>query len=491
MAGTGKSTIAHTVARAYFEQGRLAASFFFSRGGGDIGNARKFVTTITVQLAMYILPVQQYIRDAVTERGNITSQSLTDQWRQLVLRPLSKLGDSNTYPSYIIVIDALDECEGENDIRIILRLLAEVQSLKKVKLRVLITSRPEVPIRYGFCQIPDSEHRDFILHDIEASIVDHDISIFLDHEMGSIGRERSLGASWPGEQALRQLVLNANGLFIWAATACRFIREGRWYAAERLSMTLAGSTSTLAPEHHLNNVYMTVLKGTVYEEYLEEEKQAMYSLLKQVLGTIVVLYSPMSVNSLCVLLYLPKVAIERGLADLYAILDIPEDQSRPLRLHHPSFRDFLLNSDRCKNLNFWVDETQAHRTLAESCIRLMSASLKQDICGLDTPGALVADIESSRVERSLPPEVQYACLYWIQHFHKSGAQLRDDDHVYQFLQEHLLHWLEALGWMKKLSEGIHAITSLESITAVSKPPNPPVRHWPSVNDFFRRVTVRD
>jgi hypothetical protein len=59
MAGTGKSTIANTVARGYFEQGRLAASFIFSRGGGDVGNAQKFVTTIAVQLALHIPPVQR------------------------------------------------------------------------------------------------------------------------------------------------------------------------------------------------------------------------------------------------------------------------------------------------------------------------------------------------------------------------------------------------------------------------------------------------
>ena len=140
MAGTGKSTIAHTVARAYFEQGRLAASFFFSRGGGDVGNASKFVTTIAVQLAMHILPVQRHICDVLTERSIITSQSLTDQWRQLVLRPLLKLDGSDTYLSYVVVLDALDECEGENDVQIILRLLAEARSLKKVRLRVLITS---------------------------------------------------------------------------------------------------------------------------------------------------------------------------------------------------------------------------------------------------------------------------------------------------------------------------------------------------------------
>jgi hypothetical protein len=97
----------------------------------------------------------------------------------------------------------------------------------------------------------------------------------------------------------------------------------------------------------------------------------------------------------------------------------------------------------------------------------MSASLKQDICSLNAPGVLVTDVESSRVERSLPPEVQYTCLYWIQHLQKSCVQLHDNDQVHQFLQRHLLHWLEALGWMQKVSEGIYAIASLESIVAVS------------------------
>ena len=117
MAGTGKSTIAHTVARDYFEQGRLAASFFFSRGGGDAGNASKFITTIAIQLAVHIPPVERHIWDAITACSMIASQSLADQWRQLVLRPLLKLEGNDTYPSYVMIIDALDEGEDENDIR--------------------------------------------------------------------------------------------------------------------------------------------------------------------------------------------------------------------------------------------------------------------------------------------------------------------------------------------------------------------------------------
>ena len=102
-------------------------------------------------------------------------------------------------------------------------------------------------------------------------------------------------------------------------------------------------------------------------------------------------------------------------AAVNAILDILTDKTYPLRLYHPSFRDFLLNKERCRDLNFLVDEKQAYQTLAENCIQLMSAFLKQDICGLDASGVLITEVESSRVEQYLPPEVQYAYLYWVEH----------------------------------------------------------------------------
>ena len=110
---------------------------------------------------------------------------------------------------------------------------------------------------------------------------------------------------------------------------------------------------------------------------------------------------------------------------------------------------------------------QVHRMLAGSCMQLMSASLRQDICGVDAPGMLVSEVERSKVEHCLPPGVQYACLYWVRHLQKSDATLRNNDQVHRFLQEHFLNWLEALSWMQKSSEAIRAITSLESIALVS------------------------
>ncbi|OCK72915.1 hypothetical protein K432DRAFT_314321 [Lepidopterella palustris CBS 459.81] len=190
-------------------------------------------------------------------------------------------------------------------------------------------------------------------------------------------------------------------------------------------------------------------------------------MLRYILGSVVILSSPLSPHSLSNLLHVSKEEVDQTLDDLHAILDVAKDQTHPLRLHHPSFRDFLLNKDRCNDSNFWVDEKHAHQRLAGSCIQLLLTSLKEDICGVTIPGTLVADIENSRVEQCLPLEVQYACLYWVQHLQRSGTQLRDNDDIDQFLRSHFLYWLEALSWMQKISEAILQIISLESVSLVS------------------------
>jgi NACHT domain len=466
LAGTGKSTIARTVAHKYSKNG---ASFFFSRGGGDASHAGKFVTTIAVQLANNVLSLKHYICEAITDRSDITSRSLRDQWHQLILRPLSKLGGQGCQGcQYVLVVDALDECDDNNNIRIILQLLAEARSLEKVRLRVFLTSRPEIPIRHGFYQIPTAQHQDFILHNIAPAIVDQDISKFLGYNLKIIRRECHLTSNWPCEQDIERLIQYANGLFIWMATACRFIREGRGFAPKRLKTILEGGSSAVTePEKRLNEIYLTVLKQSISEDFTDEEKTESYRLLRHILGCVAVLLSPLSIKALGTLLDVTRNDIDQRLDGLHAIIAIPKDPTIPLRLHHPSFRDFLLDKERCGDPNFWVDGKQVHQTLTDSCIRLMSTSLKQDICGLSAPGVLVADVESSRVDERLPPDVQYACLYWIQHIEKSGIQLAENDQVHQFLETHFLHWLEALGWMRRVSEGILAISSLESIVLVS------------------------
>jgi hypothetical protein len=459
MAGTGKSTIARTVARKYHGQKRLGASFFFSRGGGDVSHAGKFFTSIAAQLANKSSSLKRYLCEAIAEHSDIASQTLRDQWNQLILRPLSKL-EANSLPSpLILVIDALDECEGEDDIRGILQLLTDAQALRKVRLRIFLTSRPETPIRHGFYQIAETEHQDFVLHNISPSIIDSDISIFLKNNLGIIRRERYLAADWPGEQTIKRLVQSAGGLFIWAATACRFVSDGGLFAARRLSLILQGDNSA-APEEKLNEIYLAILKNSVSNEYNNQEKEELYEMLKAILGTIVILFSSLSAVSLAKLLHIPEEDIYQTLDNLHSILVVPKDQGYPVRLHHPSFRDFLLDKQRCDDSHFWVAETKAHGALAGSCLRVLFNSLRRDICGLHAPGALASKVHSNSIQQCLPLELQYACRYWVQHLQRSKARLFDNDPVHRFLQKHFLHWLEALSLIGKASDSIHMITAL-------------------------------
>ena len=400
---------------------------------------------------------------------------------------MSKLNDNDCLASLVLVVDALDECDSNDNIRIIVRLLAEARSPTRARLRVLLTSRPEVPIRHGFYDIPDSKHQDVVLHNISRSIVDHDIALFLQHKFQLIAQECYLDAGWPGVEIITQLAQSASGLFIWAATACRFIQEGGQFVADRLRIILKDNSSPdsnslkdnsssedsctderfeILPEQRLDSIYLTVLKSPI-RKYRKQERKRWYTLIRETLGAIVLLQSTLSASSLSQLLRVPAEDVHRTLHELHSIVDVPHDPNRPVRLHHPSFRDFLLDKKRCGNDSFWVDKKQAHKALAHNCITLMSSSLKQDICGIGVPGALLAEMEPTLLEQCLPKELQYACLYWINHLAKSGAKLCDNDNVHTFLKKHCLHWIEALGWMGKVSEGIHAISSLELITRVS------------------------
>ena len=107
-----------------------------------------------------------------------------------------------TLSPLVLVIDASDECEREDDVRVILLLLAEARYLRGIRLRVLVTSRPETPIRLGFRDIPRVEHQDLILHNISQSVIEHDLMVFLHHELGIIRRKHGFASSMlpPGKR---------------------------------------------------------------------------------------------------------------------------------------------------------------------------------------------------------------------------------------------------------------------------------------------------
>jgi hypothetical protein len=472
-AGTGKSTVARTVAYEYHRKGCLGANFFFSRDEADVSHAGKFFTSIAVQLAANFPALGNLIRKAVSSNRDVASKLPKVQWKLLIHEPLSKLGAGVLQQPLVLVIDALDECDNDNDIKGILELLFEAKALETIQLRIFVTSRPETPIQLKFRNLPGIHHQDLILHNIPRETVDKDILTFFEDEFRVIRDESDdLPLDWPGKEHIDKLVSSAHGLFIYAVTVCRFIAKGiQDFPADSLlrlilpdeSMTnispqRSGNITTQeSPTKELDEMYTQVLEHSL--KSAQKDKEQLTAIFRQVVGAIVVLFDPLSLIAIARLLDMDNETIKKRFYRLRSILEVPARQERPIRLLHPSFRDFLLDKQRCRG-HFWVDEKKAHEALAESCPRLMSKNLRRDICDLRVPHAIASKVNSSWIEKCLPADVQYACRYWLQHLQRAQIDPYNHRQVHEFFQKDFLHWLEALSLIGKISEGGHMVTEL-------------------------------
>ena len=133
IAETGKSTIARTVAQLFDDKGHLGASFFFKRDEADRDNAKYLISTITRQLVNRHRQLAPDILNTIKNNPNIAFKFLTEQSDKLLYQPLIKLHlDQPT--TIVIVIDTLDEYNGEDNIQVILRLLFTLQKIKSINL---------------------------------------------------------------------------------------------------------------------------------------------------------------------------------------------------------------------------------------------------------------------------------------------------------------------------------------------------------------------
>ena len=390
MAGTGKSTISRTFANELQARKTLAGSFFFSKSSGEANNAMNFVGTLATHLAYEFPPVRERICEAISLRSEVLQQGLRNQWDEFILGPLSKL-QLTPRPVWNFVIDALDECDADNDIRLLLQLLVEIKGLDTVDLGVFVTSRPEIPIRLGFKAMPHIIHQSLDFRNIPRSIIEHDIMVFLKQEFGRISAQKKID-NWPNEDELRMLVHKADGLFIYAATVCRFVEHPDWAPEERLSEVLR-SESTGGATAHLDNMYTEILKSALIKGRGEEDAAKLCERFTQIVGSIVVLSDELSILSLSKLLSIPTKRVEKSLDSLHSLLDIQEDPRLPVRLLHPSFREFLVNEHRCKDSHFFVKETVTHERLAMRCLEALSVSLERNTCKLSTPGSSPQDVQ--------------------------------------------------------------------------------------------------
>jgi hypothetical protein len=462
MAGTGKSTISRTVARLLKDTNHLGASFFFKRGEGDRGNAKKFFPTLTRQLMLWSSELRFGVQKTLDDDPDIASKSLREQFEKLLLQPLLSLEQLGRQPQIaVMVIDALDECEHDQDIQNIIRLLPLLQMAKSVRLRIFLTSRPELPISLGFSEIGDHEYHDLALHEIPEEVTERDIYLFLLDRFAKIKHDRNITQNWPGDDVIQELVRISVPLFISAATVCRYIENSKWEPKLRLAELLKDQARYVSK---MNKTYLPILTRLLDDQESDEfEQQQLLQEFQAIVGVIILLAVPLSINALSLFIGIGADQIGNRLDSFRSVLSIPGDRDQPVRILHLSFRDFLVQS----RTKFLVNEPKKHKDIVKFCLKTMQGYLQKDICNLASPGTRRADIDPQDIRQYLPPELQYSCRYWIHHLKQSQDLSSDIKNVQLFLQKHFLHWLEVMSLLGLISEVVGMLDLLHTGISVS------------------------
>ncbi|KAF5345079.1 hypothetical protein D9756_011172 [Leucocoprinus leucothites] len=352
--GVGKTAVAQSCADALESEHKLAASLFFSRSSADRDDPQRLFTSIAYQIATKCEEYCNAIESRIRRDPAITTKSLSKQFEELFVHPLSQIDITESgLEGRVVVVDGLDECRGTMEQRAIIDIITTSARNGTAPFRWFLTSRPEDHLVRSM----SSESVSSISVHLELPVsraIDHEILIFVTNEFKKIREERGLSDSWPPEEVLSLLVEHAAGLFVFAATIMRFISDDNSFGPqdqlrivlEFLEGVSARNDGPGNPLEEMDGFYMLIMQR-IPPKLLETARTILllrdfdllwmpliadYSFLseEQFLGVCAYLRSVGSLN-------LPNGSVG-------GILGICFD------FHHASFLDFLKDPGRSKEL---------------------------------------------------------------------------------------------------------------------------------------------
>ena len=452
LAGTGKSTIAQTVAERVFADGLLGASFFCSRDFEDRSDLRSIFPTLAFQLAHKYPDFRSHLVPLLRSNPDVVDESLYGQMERLIVEPLQSAGIST-----VILIDALDECKDGEPSSAILSVLGRiVERISRVKF--FITGRPEPRIKTGF-RLPllvDATNI-FVLHDVHPPLINDDIRLFLKHELSELGR-RHLLDGWPTENSINLLCQRAAGLFVYAAATVKYLGK-KLYLPDKQLETIINFPDCTAYEGKtsLDPLYLWILG----ESFCVDDP-VIYSKIRTIIGAVVLLVNPLPPSGIAELMGLETRDVLLFLTELQSLLVLDEDPAQPVKPFHKSFPDFITDPSRCADTRFYISPEHLHFELVTNCLRVMNDRLEQDLLSLPSY-ALNSEVEDleTRVNDRTDAALRYACQSWYKHLPKTEGDVTDIvSRLRVFLEEKFLAWLEVVSALGATRGAVNALEQL-------------------------------
>ena len=434
-AGAGKTAIAQSLCKLCVAAKWLAGSFFFSRHATRRSNAEFLFPTISFGISFAIPDAGKIINEVVANDPSIPTKALEIQLQKLILEPLQQVSEQSKQP-IVIIIDGLDECEGEDEQSNVLRLLGSVFQRPSVsgcdRICFIVTSRPEPWIHDEFAIEPLSSitRQIFLGQTPEAN---DDIRTFFRlgfMEIHDSPKHRltmsKVAKPWPSYRVLDDLVDRASGQFIYPATVLRFVGDPNYRPTDRLDIIVSMpviSPLTPNPLSALDQLYSQILSTSSDKQRTLDILSALIAMLGS--SGLFLEWAP-NVDLLRVAEKLMGLQLGDGAQALRMIhslvhitgrslrSDIADDNLPPpedlqtyyedgddIRFHHKSFIDYLLNPSR--SMKYCVDMEKMNARLALACIVTMQTFSLQSTSRISCsrfPLSLAYNILTPRAECS-------------------------------------------------------------------------------------------
>ncbi|KND89249.1 Vegetative incompatibility protein HET-E-1 [Tolypocladium ophioglossoides CBS 100239] len=188
-------------------------------------------------------------------------------------------------------------------------------------------------------------------------------------------------------------------------------------------------------------------------------------LCKEILAIASVVYRPLSLIELLSLIDESPSAFDATEA-LQACRSFLALQNSLVQFVFPLAKDVLLSK---ASEIFPSGAGHQHRAIFWRSLNILSQALRRDIYNLRNPGIKVEQVLPAEPDPLAP--IRYSCTYWVQHLLDSGVawgmeqagEARSENAAVAFIREHYLHWLEALGLLRSITNAIISVQRLEGL----------------------------
>ncbi|KAJ6597902.1 WD40-repeat-containing domain protein, partial [Mycena sp. CBHHK59/15] len=448
--GTGKSAIATTVRAHLLEAGRLGSSFFFRREDFASQTPEALWCSVAYDLAQKYPSMRHVVVEKLTSREvdpDVTGHY--EIFNELIAIPLG--GPLVVAPGSlpVIVIDALDECGGLEEARSyqekVLRALAHWQSVPS-QFKIFVTSRNEGNIG-SFLGSGQSRCRVLEVGDSVTRHSSMDIENYLRHGFDKILEDfTTIPRPWPSGSELKMLTDAAAGLFIWASTVLKIVAAGQPKRELNAILDMIRTGNVIGEMGNVGQLYQGLLTSKF-------RTPRHISLFKEVSGAVIAARIPLSAQDLVELLQtLTSTDIEFVCKQLSSVLD----NHSGLRFLHQSFVDFLVKPSVDPNFHYSGPDHELQ--LASACLSTMEHKLHFNMGNITTSYLQNSDIPD--LAGTIPAYLYYSCRFWASHLRNIAPTQKLREQMRNFMQLHLLCWIEVLSIRGTVGAATESLESL-------------------------------